>query len=203
MKTNLLIAGLIVATLVGGAVFADPTELDRKTVTSKAYVDTELLTKQPNITAQQDGDDYALTYPATTGGQPRSRKIETSLGDDDHLVTRGAINTALNDKQPVISGGTPANVTTYNSTGSVGGSGGATGRAVYSSTGSYTGHTDDLAEVQHVNAAVQNGFNAHLTCNGWEGNFNATTDPNNDHCLTYMVNDLTGGTYVPQTTSNP
>lgn len=81
-----------------------------------------------------------------------------------------------------------------------GGASGEVGSAdVYNESGSYSTQTDALVRASHVNNAVANGFAGLLTCNMWETGYNATNDPNGNHCLTYSVNtDVLSGTYVPQ-----
>ena len=148
--------------------------------TSRAYVDSNVATKQAILSAQSNANT-AVTFPTTTGGTPGTRTINTSLGtstSDTGLATTGSINTELNKKQGNING-TANTVVTYTGT-----SGGTSQKAVYSSGSAYSGQTSNLTEAQHVNAAVQNGFNSHLTC------------ANND-CTLYNVNTLSG-TYVPQ-----
>jgi hypothetical protein len=152
--------------------------------TSRAYVDSNIATKQ-GILSHQQSDNVAVTFPTTAGGTPGTRTINTSLGSstsDTSLATTGAINTALSHKQAKING-TANTVITY--TGSEGGTG---SKAVYNSTNAYSGQTGSLAEAQHVNGAVVKGFNAHLTC----------ADPD-DGCLLWDVNTLsTSNVYVPE-----
>jgi len=147
--------------------------------TSRAYVDSNVATKQAILSAQSA--NTAVTFPTTTGGTPGTRTINTSLGtstSDTGLATTGSINTELNKKQGNING-TANTVVTY-----TGSSGGVSSKGVYSSGSAYSGQTSNLTEAQHVNAAVQNGFNAHLTCA-------------NQDCTLWNVNTLSG-TYVPQ-----
>ena len=147
--------------------------------TSRAYVDSNVATKQAILSA--NGANTAVTFPTTTGGTPGTRTINTSLGtstSDTGLATTGSINTELNKKQGNING-TANTVVTY-----TGSSGGVSSKGVYSSGSAYSGQTGALTEAQHVNAAVQNGFNAHLTCA-------------NQDCTLWNVNTLSG-TYVPQ-----
>ena len=149
-------------------------------VSSKAYVDANIVTKQPVLTAQSS-DNIAMTFPTAVGGLPGQRTIRTSVGSSTSstdLTTAGAVNAALADKQETMNG-TANTVVTYTGT-----PGGVSQKAVYNSNNAYSGQTNALAEAQHVNAAVQNGFNAFLTC----------VDP---ECTLYQVNTLSG-TYVPQ-----
>lgn len=148
--------------------------------TSRAYVDVNVSTKQ-GILQKQNSDNVAVTFPTTVGGTPGARTINTSLGtstSDTGLATTGAINTELNKKQGNING-TANTVVTY-----TGSAGGTSQKAVYNSGSAYSGQTGSLTEAQHVNAAVQNAFNAHLSCA-------------NQECSLYQVNTLSG-TYVPQ-----
>ena len=173
-KTSKLIIAAALSAVSAGAY-----AVGQNIPTSKAYVDSNVATKQAILSA--NGANTAVTFPTTTGGTPGTRTINTSLGSstsDTGLATTGSINTELNKKQGNING-TANTVVTYTGT-----SGGTSQKAVYSSGSAYSGQTSNLTEAQHVNAAVQNGFNAHLTC------------ANND-CTLYNVNTLSG-TYVPQ-----
>lgn len=175
-QTNLIFAGALAA-IVTNAALAEGQNI----VTSRAYVDSAVATKQPVLSGQSN-TNYAVTYPTSTGGTPSSRLINESMGSstsDTGLATTGAINTALNGKQQNING-TANTVVTYTGT-----SGGTGSKAVYSSGSAYSGQTGNLTEAQHVNSAVTNGFNAHLTCK------------NSPDCTLYDVNTLSG-TYVPQ-----
>ena len=154
--------------------------------TSRAYVDGNVATKQ-GILAKQSADNVAVTYPTSVGGTPGTRTINTALGSstsDTALATTGAINTVLGNKQTKING-TANTVVTY-----TGSSGGTSQKAIYSSGTAYSGQTSNLTEAQHVNGAVTNGFNAHLTCS------------NPPDCTLYDVNTLSSSTaYVPQPNS--
>ena len=154
-------------------------------VTSKKYVDNAVATRQPLIGGM--GSDQALTYPETTGGTPGSRTIYESVGsdtDDTNLVTRGGVVRALDAKQDKVTG-TSGAVVMYNNNGRITGD----SKGVYNANSTYNSQTQNLVEAQHVNAAITNGINAHLTC--------AQTDPNDpSYCLLYNVNTLSG-TYMP------
>ena len=148
--------------------------------TSRAYVDANIATKQA-VLPRQGTENVAVTFPTTTGGTPGTRTINTILGSstsDSGLSTTGAVNTALNAKQGTITG-TANSVVTYTGT-----QGGISSKGVYNSGNAYSGQTGSLAEAQHVNSAVANGFNAHLTCA-------------NQDCTLWNVNTVSG-TYVPQ-----
>ena len=187
MQPKTILASVIAALVVTPSI-ATVTETDRKTVTSKGYVDTTAATKQAKFTTT--GTDKAVTYPATSGGTPTSRTINSAVGSstsDTNLVTTGAVNSALNTKQGLISG-TNGNVMTYGS-----GNGANPGsKAVYNGS---TYNSAALVEAQHVNGAVTRGFNAHLTCAEYQ-----TPNDSSSPCLIWNVNSLNGGTYVP--TSN-
>ena len=178
MKGRIILAGAA-AMAIAGTAFAAGENI----VTSKHYVDTEVATKQPNLAGP--GSNVAVTFPDSTGGTPNERTIGTSVTTGTNLVTTGGVNTALNEKQQKISGDANT-VVTYTGT-----SGGTGQKAVYSSSGSYTASA--LAEAGHVNSAVTNGFNAHITCSNCGG----AATCNTSNCLLYSINDLTGGTYVP------
>ena len=156
-----------------------------KTVTTQGYVDTAVATKQDKLTGSSG---YAVTYGSSAGATD-GRQIKTSLGtntSDTSLPTTGAVVTGLNGKQGTING--PANsVVTY-----TGSSGGTSSQGVYQASGSYSSQTDSLAEAGHVNTAVTNAFNAHITCNTYATPGDSTSD-----CLLWNVNNLSG-TYMPQ-----
>lgn len=157
-----------------------------KTVTTQGYVDTKVATKQDKLTGSSG---YAVTYGASAG-TTGSRQIVTSLGTSTTattLPTTGAVVTGLNGKQGTING--PANsVVTY-----TGSSGGTSSQGVYQASGTYSSQTDSLAEAGHVNTAVTNAFNAHITC----GTYDTSGVQTADHCLLWNVNNLSG-TYMPQ-----
>ena len=174
-KNILIIAGVAMVASIGAYA------ANENIPTSRAYVDANVSTKQ-GILQKQSSNNVAVTFPTTVGGTPGTRTINTSLGSstsDTALATTGAINTGLNAKQGNING-TANTVVTYTGT-----SGGTASKAVYNSGSAYDGQTTNLTEAQHVNTAVQNGFNAHLSCN------------NTPDCTLWNVNTLSG-TYVPQ-----
>ena len=156
-----------------------------KTVTTQGYVDTKVATKQDKLTGSSG---YAVTY-GSSAGTTGSRQIVTSLGTSTTattLPTTGAVVSGLNGKQGTING--PANsVVTY-----TGSSGGTSSQGVYQASGSYSSQTDSLAEAGHVNTAVTNAFNAHITCGTYATPGDTTSD-----CLLWNVNNLSG-TYMPQ-----
>ena len=164
-----------------------------KTVTTQGYVDNAVATKQAKIPAQSG--DYVVMYPNSENdeddGEIGMRAIITDVGNYDEgteLVTVGAINSALQDKQNLIPAGTSGNLVTY--TGSAGSVGSA---AVYNASNSYSGQNTALVQAQHVNTAAANAFNAHITCNQYDTSGTQTAE----HCLLWNVNNLSG-TYVPE-----
>jgi len=182
----------------------------KKTVTSQYYVDTAVETKQPVVGAESG--NYVVMYPNSAGGDSAHNEageinkrhvsnVLSGTASDNIAVanadipTVGAVNSGLSGKQNKLSG-TSGKLVTY------GGAAGAVGSAdVYNESSPYSGQTNALVRASHVNSAVANGFAGLLTCNGWETGYNATNDPNGDHCLTYSVNtDMLSGTYVPQPT---
>ena len=178
---NKILVSAMIASSITCAAFAT----GDKRVTSRSYVDAQVATKQQKITTT--GTNKAVTYPEQAGGQPTSRTINTDLGSstsDTNLVTTGAINDALNNKQGKISGAQNTVMTYGNGQGATPGS-----KPVYAA-GNYNANA--LVEAQHVNSAVASGFNAHLTCREYEG-ANNTGD-----CLLWDVNSLSTSThYVP------
>ncbi len=179
---NLVSFGVILGTFAPIATFAT----EENVVTTKTYVDTMVNAKQDKLSGTSG---YAVTYGATDGATG-SKAIVGILGTDtsaETLPTTGAVVTGLNAKQDAFNG-TPNTVVTYTSTaGTVGET------AVYDETSAYSGQEDSLAEVQHVNSAITNAFNAHITCNEYVSG--AARTPEN--CLLWDVNDLSG-TYIPQ-----
>lgn len=156
-------------------------------VTTKSYVDTMVDTKQDKLSGTSG---YAVMY-TDTDGETDELEIVNTLGTDtseETLPTTGAVVTGLNAKQDALTG-TPNTVVTYTSTAGQTGS-----TAVYDETSTYSGQTNALAEAQHVNAAVTNAFNAHITCNEYVSGATTQTPEN---CLLWNVNNLSG-TYVPQ-----
>ena len=170
-NTKIMMLTAILAVLPAAGAYAE----GENVVSSKAYVDASVATKQAALAGS--GANVAVTFPATAGGTPNSRTIGTTVTTGDNLVTTGGVNTALNEKQQKING-TADTVVTY--TGTAGGTG---QKAVYNSSGAYAAGA--LAEAQHVNDTVIEGFNSHLTC----------ANPN-DGCTLWQMNTLTG-TIVP------
>ena len=201
MRNKILTAGVVLAVLVTTtcASFATDDATKKKTVTSQKYVDDIAATKQTKLSAQ--GGDYAVIYPNSENneadGAVTARPIINYIDDADfegELITAGAVKTALDSKQNLIDGNSTLNGKVITYTGTVGQTG---TRDVYNDSNSYSGQTGALVAAEHVNAGIANGFNAHLTCNAWEGNYTAQTDPTGEHCLTYSVNTLSG-TYMPE-----
>ena len=200
---------VIVALFITMPSFADDATR-KKTVTSQYYVDTAVETKQPVVGAESG--NYVVMYPNSAGsdsahneaGEIDKRHVSNVLSGtasdnigvaNGDIPTVGAVNSGLSGKQNKLSG-TSGKLVTY------GGAAGTVGSAdVYNESSPYSGQTNALVRASHVNSAVANGFAGLLTCNGWETGYNATNDPNGDHCLTYSVNtDMLSGTYVPQPT---
>ena len=178
--TYKLIAGAFCAFVAGPAFAAG-----ENVVTSQNYVDTAVATKQNDI-GRQDSANIVVTYPTTNGGATGTREITTSIADDNKLVTRGAVNTALNTKQPTITG-TSGNVATYAASGL-----NTTGKAIYNASGTYSSAQQAaLIEAGNVNTGIANGFNEHLTCH------------NPPDCTLWVINDLNTNTaYIPTSSGN-
>lgn len=148
------------------------------TVTSKSYVDRLGRLKQGVLPAY--GSDYAMIYNQNTiGMRPISQNIVQGSGA---LPTTGAVVNALADKQAAMNG-TSGYAVTYRNTSS-----GVGSRAVYNG-GTY--NSNALSKIEHVNAAVVNAFNAHVTCAEY-----ATPGDSSTECILWNVNQLSG-TYVP------
>ncbi|MBO7509532.1 MAG: hypothetical protein J6T57_04635 [Alphaproteobacteria bacterium] len=189
MQKSLLLA--VIATLCAGAAYAVPNTAS--VVTSKSYVDTAVAEKQAKIPGKES-TNIALTYPSTTGGTPGERTIYDSVGtstSDTGLVTRGAVVSALQNKQDTITGGTSGSVAVYNSSGGISGN----SKGIYNSTNAYSGQTTYLTQADHVNTAIKNGLNQHLSCAGWPDSIPVAerTDAN---CWTYRMNTLANDAVV-------
>lgn len=137
MKKICLIFGGILA--IAGNAYAVTS-----TVTSKDYVDNAVATKQAIIPAQSG--DYVVMYPNDDNGDDDGaigmRQIITDFSnydDGNELVTVGAINSALQDRQDIIPAGTSGNLVTY--TGTAGSVGSA---SVYNAANAYNGQTTSL-----------------------------------------------------------
>ena len=183
-KGDFMIKKLLIATFAS-IIAVDAFALS-KTVTTQGYVDTAVATKQDKLSGT---NGYAVTY-GSSAGQTDGRQIVTSLGDDTEsttLPTTGAVVAGLNEKQEKINGN---NNTVVQYTGT---EGSLTSKGVYQASGTYSGQTSNLAEAGHVNTAVTNAFNEHLTCNTYDNSGTQTAE----HCLLWNVNTLSG-TYMPQ-----
>lgn len=157
-----------------------------KTVTTQGYVDTAVATKQNKLSGT---NGYAVTY-GSSAGSTGSRQIVTSLGTSTSattLPTTGAVVTGLNAKQEIINAA-ENNVVTY-----TGNAGVVSSRGIYQSSGTYSGQTNNLVQADHVNTAVTNAFNAHITCQTYDTSGTQTPE----HCLLWTVNNLSG-TYMPE-----
>ena len=156
------------------------------TLTSKDYVDTAVLGKQPKISGTNGN---LVTYGASAGAYGQ-KAVATSVGTDaaaTTIPTTGAVVKGLNGKQAAIIGGTSGNLVTYSGTeGTVGSA------AVYKTNAAYSGQTSALVQAQHVNAATANAFNAVMRCTDWPDDVPHT----DENCWLWQVNHLSG-TYVP------
>ena len=124
-----------------------------KTPTSQSYVDSKMNALQPQFSGL--GANKLMTY-GTTDGAVGSRDIVTELGTSttaNSVPTRGAINTALNTKQPTMNG-TAGYVATNTGTPGVLGE-----KAIY---GGVTKVADALVDAQTLNTAVINAVNSEL-----------------------------------------
>lgn len=101
LKKTLLTSGVGMLVAIVGAV-AEPTELDKKTVSSKAYVDTMIETKQLKIPAAGqpgvDAGETVMTYTAAGNGVIGERGLYTDISSYDEssdggkLITASALN---------------------------------------------------------------------------------------------------------------
>ena len=175
-----------------GTAYATDAE-DRKTVTSKKYVDDQIATKQAILNANgTDLRDNVVMY-TNQAGEVTSKPIsghlvadtangETQAGIDNNLPTVGAVNIGLADKQNIIPAKNTTKVVTYTATaGSVG------EHDIYQgATATY--NPNGLIESNHANSAIAKGLNEHLTCapNG--------VDPVSNNCWLWQINDQAAGT---------
>ena len=180
MKFKYVVLFFAFALIFNGSAFAAG-----QIITTQEYVDDAVAGKQDKLSGSSG---YAVTY-GSSAGSTAQRQIVTSLGSDTTattLPTTGAVVAGLNAKQAILNG--PANsVVTYTGT-----SGGTSSKGVYNASNSYSSQTDNLAEAGHVNAAVANAFNAHITCGSY-----ATPGDTTSNCLLWNVNNLSG-TYLPE-----
>ena len=170
---NLLLVGIIMI----GTAYADDVA-DRKTVTSKKYVDDQIATKQPILNANGTDLRNNVVMYTNQAGEVTSKPISATLsgtGIDNNLPTVGAVNTGLATKQDELSGTSNA--------GTLG------EHAVYKTTTTYdTTNAGALVEANHANSAIAKGLNEHLTCapNG--------IDPVSNNCWLWQINDQAAGT---------
>ena len=93
---NLLLCGIVMV----GTAYAETTQADRKTVSSKAYVDTSVETRQEKIPAANPNNTtigvLVVTYTNTGNGTIGERQIydgtnNYTSGDANKLVTASAL----------------------------------------------------------------------------------------------------------------
>ena len=93
---NLLLCGIVMV----GTAYAETTQADRKTVSSKAYVDTSVETRQEKIPAANPNNTTigvsVVTYTNTGNGTIGERQIydgtnNYTSGDANKLVTASAL----------------------------------------------------------------------------------------------------------------
>jgi len=181
----------VMTLIVITALFAIPSYAtdaeDRKTVTSKKYVNDQIATKQPILNANGTDLRNNVVMYTNQAGEVTSKPISTTLsgtGIDNNLPTVGAVNTGLATKQNEIGAGTASgNVVTYT------GSPGTVGeKPVYNSNATY--NQNALIEANHANSAIRTGLNNHLTCAGTQGE--------NGPCWLWQINDQAVNTvYTP------
>ena len=175
----------IIAIVIAMPAFADDVA-DRKTVTSRKYVDDQIATKQPILNASEADLRNNVVMYTNQAGTVAAKPISTTLsgtGIDNNLPTVGAVNTGLATKQDELSG-TSGNVVTYTSNAGTLGE-----HAVYKTTTTYdTTNAGALVEANHANSAIAKGLNEHLTCapNG--------IDPTSNNCWLWQINDQAAGT---------
>ena len=179
-KSKILLFGVVVSVFAFDALAAG------QTITTQEYVDGAVAEKQDKLSGTSG---YAVTYGGSAGTTAQRQIVTSLVGLDTTattLPTTGAVVAGLNGKQAILNG--PANsVVTYTGT-----SGDTSSQGVYQASGSYNSQTNSLAEAGHLNAAVVNAFNAHITCGSY-----ATPGDTTSNCLLWNVNNLSG-TYLPE-----
>jgi len=105
-------------------------------------------------------------------------------GEEKVVTSKSYVVSELAKKQDNIGGGTEGTVITNTGTAGTVGS-----KGVYKTggTNTYNAQTTHLIEAAQANTAIQNGLNAHVTCN----------HDNNGDCDLWQINTLSG-TYMPQ-----
>ena len=182
MKSKYIVYFAACVLLFAGDAFATASR-----ITTQDYVDSAVATKQDKLTGTEG---YAVLY-GVIAGATSEREIVTSLTNEGtssvKIPTSGAVISALADKQDTMSGSANT-VVTY-----TGISGGVSSRGIYQSSGTLANQSSSLAQAGHLNAAVTNAFNAHLTCHTYANGYNSGAE----HCLLWDVNSLSS-TYIPQ-----
>ena len=194
----LVLLGAVMATGMANAADLTPEQqaaMDRKTVTSKYYVDQAIAGKQPilNPTGDSDLAGQVVMYTGNAGQvseKPISDHLvatgtETQAGIDSNLPTVGAVNTGLSGKQPILNPNNDSTlsgkVVTY-----TGNRGQVSEKAVYNDTASYAATA--LIEAAHANDAIQTGLNEHLQCAGHQN------DNPQSPCWLWEIKDQAAGT---------
>ena len=180
---------VILAAFVGFSAIADDepgqNTVPANAVTSKAYVDFQISQKQPILNAEgTDLTNNVVMYTDEAGTVEAKPISNTLTGNNigDNLPTVGAVNTGLAGKQANIPAGTTAgNVVTYS-----GNEGQVGEKAVYNASASYNANA--LVQANHVNDAIQQGLNSHLTC------VTSDKDPATNQCWVYEINTQAANT---------
>ncbi len=170
-------------------------------LTSQAYVDAQVATKQP-LLEKKESANFIVTYPVNDANDPgyatntpTSREIAgtwvtTTANDLTKVPTVGAVNSALAGKQDNI-GGLTANTVITNT----GVAGQVRSKPVYNESAAYTNNNvTALLQANQANNAIQNGLNSHLTCTSWAttGNPPVAHTGDDNYCLTWQINTLSG-----------
>ena len=176
----------VVGILLAGMAYATDAE-DRKTVTSKKYVDDAIATKQNILEGSADNVVMYTSTPGTVSSKPISGTL-TGENIDSSIPTVGAVNTGLNTKQDNIPAGTTAdNIVTYSSS-----AGDVDEHTLYRNNVAYSGQSDGLLQANDANTAIVNGLNGHLSCGGYVNN------DSSQPCWLWQINDQASGTiYTP------
>ena len=198
MKKIFILSSLIAVTLATPS-FATPTELDKKTVASKAYVDTKQDIIPTSLVQIPDyGGEVAnqslVTYDTTNGIVGNEIGIVTQqlveeLGENDIFALEGSdnlvptvdavLNAISSGANMALPTGTPGTVVIYNGTNIETGSTEFGERAVYDPANTYNAQTDatKLATAGFVETKQNK-----MTCAGWDSDTH--TD---EHCWLWSI----------------
>jgi hypothetical protein len=137
-----------------GFAYADDVP-ENKIVSSKEYVDSQLVDKQPVFGANENN----VAVFTDTAGTVTNKPVSTTLTNNSALPTVSAVNSGLDTKQNEISTGNTNTVVTYTSEpGTLGAKG------IYQDSGTYASQTDSLIDAGTFNEALRTGLENEFVC---------------------------------------